>query len=103
MIEPAAGFAQEAQTSGGAVVGGVLDALHLRETPPPPADFVEKSRPQPETMGYRPLAAKPEPSKKRSAAQLDALGAELDAARQRNLRAARNVKALDAPARSTAK
>src|ERR1019366_8202834 len=35
--------AQEA-VSGGAMVGGVLETLHLRQTPPPAQDFVVRSR-----------------------------------------------------------
>jgi len=82
----------------GESIGGAVDALHLRTTPPPAADFVQKSRPNPETLDYRPLAptAKPSP-KRRTPEQLDALGGELERARERNLRSAARVKIPDAP------
>jgi hypothetical protein len=93
--------AQEAE-SGGQAIGQLLETLHLRETPREPADFVMRSRPDPAGMDYQPLAPKPEAHKKKTAAELDAFGADLERARQRNLRAARNVKALDAPPRGRA-
>lgn len=92
--------AQEAES--GAAIGQLLEILHLRETPRQPPDFVVRSRPDPGGMDYQPLAPKPEAHKKKSAAELDALGVDLERARARNLRAQRNVKALDAPSRRRA-
>jgi len=90
--------AQEA-SSGGEFVGQAFETLHLRETPREPADFVQSTRPAPGSLDYQPLAPKPEKAKKKTAAELDALGADLAQARERNQRAARNIKSLDAPAR----
>ena len=89
--------AQEAP-SGGEFVGQAFEALHLRETPREPADFVQRSRPAPASLDFQPLAPKPEKAKKKTAAELNALGADLAQARERNLRAAHSIKTLDAPA-----
>jgi hypothetical protein len=101
-LSSAQACAQES-SSGGEFVGKAFETLHLRETPREPPDFVQQSRPGPASLDYQPLAPKPEKAKKKTAAELNALGADLAKARERNLRAARNIKALDAPARGPAR
>ena len=92
-----------AQDAGDAI-GGVFEALRLRETPRPPADFVQRARGDPARLDYQPLADAPAPAtKKKKAAELEALVEDLDRARARNQRAARDIKALDAPARAPAR
>ncbi len=92
-----AAFAQEPQ-SGGEVIGKALDALHLRTAPPPVADFVKKSRPDPNSLDYKQLGPTEKSSKKKSPAELDELGADLENALERNRKAAARVKIPDAPA-----
>jgi hypothetical protein len=89
--------AQEAN-SPGAAVGGVLDALHLRQEPPSAADFVVRSRPAPDTLDYQPMKPAEKPQKKKTPAELDALGAELETAgRQNRLAGGRVAKPDPAP------
>jgi hypothetical protein len=94
-------LAQE-PTSGGEAVGKALDALQLRAEPAPAADFVEKSRPDAGSLDYKPLAPVDKSSKKKSPAELDALGAELEKALARNRKAAARVKTPDVPAAAAA-
>jgi hypothetical protein len=89
------GGAAHAQTPGSAV-GQVFEALHLRTTPPPAADFVERTRPDPESLDYLPLAPRDKTSKKKTPEQLDAIGTSLERAKESNLRAAGRVATPDA-------
>ncbi|QGM46908.1 hypothetical protein [Methylocystis heyeri] len=91
-------LAQESPQSGGEAVGRALDALHLRAEPAPSADFVEKARPDSSSLDYKPLAPTDKSSNKKSAAELDALGADLEKALERNRKAAARVKTPDSPA-----
>jgi hypothetical protein len=86
--------AQEA-ASGGAVIGGVLDALHLRQEPPPQQDFVVRSRPAPDSLEYQPMKPTETPTGRKTPAQLDALGAELEGALARNRKAGARVAVPD--------
>lgn len=90
----ASASAQEAN-SPGAVVGDVLDALHLRQEPPAAADFVVRSRPAPGSLDYQPMKPTEKSEKKKTPAQLDALGAELESALAQNRRAGARVAAPD--------
>ncbi len=92
--------AQEAN-SPGAAVSGVLDALHLRQEPPPAADFVVRSRPAPDALDYQPMKPVEKSQKKKTPAQLDALGAELESALERNRRAGAGVARPDPAPRPT--
>jgi hypothetical protein len=87
--------AAQEPASGGAVIGDVLETLHLRQTPPPPQDFVLRSRPAPESLDYRPMKPTETPTGKKTPAQLDALGAELEGALQRNRKAGARVAVPD--------
>ncbi len=82
--------AQEA-VSGGAVIGDVLETLHLRQTPPPAQDFVVRSRPAPDSLDYQPMKPTEKPTGKKTPAQLDALGAELQGALEQNRKAGARV------------
>ncbi|MGA3061968.1 MAG: hypothetical protein ABSD90_01935 [Methylocystis sp.] len=86
--------AQEA-TSGGAMVGNVLETLHLRQTPPPAQDFVVRSRPAPDQLQYQPMKPTEKPAGKKTPAQLDALGAELQGALEQNRKAGARVAVPD--------
>jgi len=86
--------AQEA-TSGGAMVGNVLETLHLRQTPPPAQDFVVRSRPAPDQLQYQPMKPTEKPTGKKTPAQLDALGAELQGALEQNRKAGARVAVPD--------
>lgn len=93
-----AALAQEAPSSGGAFIGRLFDATGLRTPPPPAQDFVRDSRS--EQLQYRafdPTRAKD--PKRKSAADLRAMSAELEAAAAENRRRAGRVAAPDAPAR----
>ena len=93
-----AALAQEAPSSGGAFIGRLFDATGLRTPPPPAQDFVRDSRS--EQLHYR--AFDPTPAKdpkRKSAADLRAMGAELEAAAAENRRRAGRVAAPDAPAK----
>ncbi len=93
--------AQEAASTPGTMVGDVLDALHLRREPPPAQDFVKSSRPAANTLDYKPMAPNDPPKNKKTPAQLDALGAELESARAANQRAGARVATPDvAPPRA---
>lgn len=88
-----AALAQEPPTTGGALIGRFWDAAGLRAPPPPTADFVRESRPA--QSDYVPLAPPPEKAKKRTAAEMQALGASLDAAIAANRAKAARVKIPD--------
>lgn len=86
--------AQEAAPStGGELIGGVFDALGLRKKPTVDPDFVRESRPA--QMDYMPMAPRPEKDRRKSAAELQAAGAELDRAAAENRRRAARVKIPD--------
>ncbi len=91
---PGAAFAQEPQ-SGGEAVGRALDAMHLRAEPAPAADFVQRARPDRNSLNYRPMAPTDKSLKKKTPAELDALAAELESSLARNQRAAARVKIPD--------
>ena len=88
---PGEAAAQEAEgqetVTGGAMVGNVLETLHLRQTPPPAQDFVVRSRPAPDQLQYQPMKPTEKPTGKKTPAQLDALGAELQGALEQNRKA----------------
>ena len=90
----AVALAQEAPATGGALIGRLWDAVGLRAPPAPTPDFVRESRPG--SADYLPLAPSPAPTQKRSAAQMQALGASLDAAIAANRAKAARVKTPDA-------
>lgn len=93
-----AALAQEAPSSGGEFIGRIFDATGLRTAPPQAADFVRESRP--ERMDYRPFDPTPKKdSKRKTAADLRALGADLEAAAAENRRKAAGVARPDAPVR----
>lgn len=83
---------QAAPTTGGALIGGVFDALGLRKQPTSQPDFVRESRPA--QMDYVPLAPKPE-SHRKTAAELQSAGASLERAAAENRRRAARVKIPD--------
>jgi hypothetical protein len=99
--------AQEAEgqetVSGGAMVGNVLETLHLRQTPPPAQDFVVRSRPAPDQLQYQPMKPTEKPTGKKTPAQLDALGAELQGALEQNRKAGARVAAPDPAPRPAAR
>jgi len=96
---PGEAAAQEAEgpetVSGGAMVGNVLETLHLRQTPPPAQDFVVRSRPAPDQLQYQPMKPTEKPTGKKTPAQLDALGAELQGALEQNRKAGARVAVPD--------
>ncbi|WP_292528685.1 hypothetical protein [Methylocystis sp.] len=93
-----AALAQEAPSSGGEFIGRLFEATGFRAPPRPAADFVRESRP--EHMGYRPFDPAPQKDPKRkSAADLRAMGAGLEAAAAENRRKAASVARPDAPAK----
>lgn len=97
-----AAAAQEAPSSGGELIGRLFDAAKLRNPPPPPADFVRDSRPQ--QMEYRSFDPTPaRDAKRKSAAELRAVGAGLDAAIAENRRKAARIAVPDAPAQKGAR
>ncbi len=85
----------QAAVSGGSVIGDVLETLHLRQTPPPPQDFVVRSRPAPDSLHYQPMKPTEKPTGKKTPAQLDALGAELEGALEQNRKAGARVAVPD--------
>lgn len=91
--------AQEQPSTGGALIGRFWDAIGMRAAPPPPPDFVRNSRAQ--QLDYKPLAPSPGPTKKRSAAEMQALDASLESAVAANRAKAARVKIPDggAPAK----
>lgn len=94
-----AALAQQAPASGGAFIGRLFDAAGLRAPPGQAADFVRESRP--EHMDYRPFDPTPRKDPKRkTAADLRAMGAGLEAAAAENRRRAARVATPDAPART---
>jgi hypothetical protein len=83
--------AQEAAPStGGQAIGSIFDAFGLRKPVPAAPDFVRESRP--ERLDYVPLSPAPEPTARKSAAELQAAGAALDRAAAENRRRAARVK-----------
>lgn len=89
LATPAA--AQEgAPSTGGQAIGAVFDGLGLRKPVPAAPDFVRESRPG--QLDYVPLSPTPEPTAKKSAAELQAAGATLDKAAAENRRRAARVK-----------
>ena len=99
--------AQEAEgqetVTGGAMVGNVLETLRLRQTPPPAQDFVVRSRPAPDQLHYQPMKPTEKPTGKKTPAQLDALGAELQGALEQNRKAGARVAAPDPAPRPAAR
>jgi hypothetical protein len=96
-----AAAAQGAPSTGGELIGRLFDAAKLRSPPPPPAEFERGSRP--EQLEYRPFDPTPERgAKPKSAAELQALGAGLDAAIAENRRKAARIGVPDAPAQKRA-
>jgi len=87
--------AAQETASGGAMVGNVLETLHLRQTPPPAQDFVVRSRPAPDQLQYQPMKPTEKPTGKKTPAQLDALGAELQGALEQNRKAGARVAVPD--------
>lgn len=96
---PAAALAQEAPpSSGGAFIGRLFDATGLRSPAPQAQDFVRASRP--DRLDYRPFdPTPPKDPKKKSAADMRALAAGLEAAAAENRRRAAGVARPDAPAK----
>lgn len=93
---PQAALAQEAPASGGAFIGRLFEATGFRAPPGQAADFVRQSRP--EQMDYRPFDPTPRKDPRRkSAADLRAMGAGLEAAAAENRRKAASVARPDAP------
>jgi len=90
-----AALAQQAPASGGEFIGRLFDATGLRAPPRPAADFVRDSRP--EHMDYRPFDPTPQKDPKRKTANdLRAMGAGLEAAAAENRRKAARVATPDA-------
>jgi len=94
-----AALAQEPE-SGGEMVGRALDSMHLRAEPAPAAGFVEQARPDRSSLDYKHMAPNEKSLKKKTPAELDALGSELEGALARNRRAAARVKIPDTQAKS---
>jgi hypothetical protein len=86
---PGAALAQE-PTTGGQAIGAIFNGLGLRKPPGPAPDFVTNSRPA--ALDYAPLAPAPEKAKRRSPAEMQAAGDELDKAIAQNRRRAARVK-----------
>lgn len=82
--------AQEAPATGGQLIGGVFDALGLRAKPAPAPDFVRNSRR--DGLDYAPFSPAPPQSRRKTPAEMQALGAELDRALAENRRKAGRVK-----------
>ena len=78
----------------GEAIGRMMEGANLRNSPPPPPDFVTNSRPEPGAQDYTPFAA-PDAAKakKKTAKDFEAIGAELNKAgalnRQRGAQVAR--------------
>jgi hypothetical protein len=82
----------------GGVVGQAFEMLNLRKTPSAPADFVRESRPEPGSVDYQPLRPLPLPDaakKRKTQAELDATRTDLEAALDKNRRAAAHVSGPD--------
>jgi hypothetical protein len=82
--------AQEAPATGGQAIGGIVDALGLRAKPAPAPDFVRNSRR--EGLNYVPFSPPAPQSRKKTPAEMQALGAELDKAVAESRRRAARVK-----------
>lgn len=92
LVFAGAASAQEATpATGGRLIGGLVEALGIRKPPPAAPDFIRESRP--DQLDYRPFEPRPEKSK--TAADLQAAGAELDRAAAANRRRAARVKVPD--------
>jgi hypothetical protein len=89
-----AAIAQQPSNAPGSLVGRFLDAAGLRAPPPPTPDFVRESRPQ--RFDYMPIDPTRGPTGRKTAAEMRALGASLDAAIASNRAKAARVKAPDA-------
>ena len=85
------------------MVGDVLDTLHLRPSRRPPQDFVVRSRPAPDSLDYQPMKPNEKPTGKKTPAQLDALGAELEGALATKPRAGARVAMPDPAPRPAAR
>jgi hypothetical protein len=82
----------------GEAIGRILDDTNIRRAPPPPPDFVVKTRPDPDALHYTPLQT-PEPTDrtpKKTPAELEAIGAELSRAAAANKEKAARIKTPDA-------
>jgi len=82
------------------MVGRALDSMHLRAEPAPAAGFVEQARPDRSSLDYKHMVPNEKSLKKKTPAELDALGSELEGALARNRRAAARVKIPDTQAKS---
>lgn len=82
------------------MLGRLFDAAKLRSAPPPPPDFVQRTRPDPSRLDYMPMApaGAPRAARKKTPEELRALGAGLDSAIAENRRKAARVKIPDAGA-----
>lgn len=91
--------------TGGETIGRVLDALQLRAPPQQPPDFVARTRPAGGQQDYAPLAPS-EPARavrRRTPAEMEAIGARLDSAAAQNRARAARVKIPDTGAPAPAK
>ena len=85
------------------MIGDVLETLHLRRTPPTAQDFIARSRPAPDSLKYQPMKPTDRTTGKATPEQLDALGAELESALERNRKAGARVAAPDPAPRPAAR
>jgi len=96
LLAPAFASAQEAPSTGGETIGRVFDALGLRSEPKPAPDFIQRARPDPQSLDYMPFSPPDSGrAKPKTPAQLDAMGADLNQALARNRAAAARVKTPD--------
>ncbi len=101
----AAGARAEQIGSPGGLIGGIMQGLGLGPTVPPAADFVVRSRPDPDRLDYLPLRPTPPGFLENANLPLVRFEAEQDAirgledARARNRAQATRVGAPDAPDR----
>jgi hypothetical protein len=96
LLAPACAGAQEAPSTGGETIGRVFDALGLRSEPKPAPDFIQKARPDPQSLDYQPFSPPDsERARAKTPAQLDAMGADLNRSLARNRAAAARVKIPD--------
>ncbi len=63
--------AQEGPSSPGEAIGRIFEAVKLRNTPPPPPDFVVKSRGAP--LDYKPLLPTDRENHRKPAAELQSI------------------------------
>ena len=93
----------QAPSSVGEAIGRVLEETNVRAKPPASPDFVVKSRPDRNNLDYTPFSA-PEAdgqAKKKTRADFEAIGADLDQAAARNREKATRVATPDAQASAT--